>query len=161
MNNKESGFSLIELMIVVAIIGILVAIALPQYQNYQIRSKVTEALVMASSIQRAVVSSYNSKGQWPLTNKEAGLPVEEELSSTYIKKISMKGTDCGHFRIKFMKDKGLGELAKKWLWMKPLVSTDGGSIEWSCAVESFNNTKHLVPKECRKDPNVGDFKRCP
>ena len=49
MNRKESGFSLIELMIVVAIIGVLVAIALPQYQNYQIRSKVTEALVMGTS----------------------------------------------------------------------------------------------------------------
>ena len=160
MNKKESGFSLIELMIVVAIIGILVAIALPQYQNYQIRSKVTEALVMASSIQRAVVSSYNSKGQWPLTNEEAGLPPEGELSSTYIKKIKMKGKDCGQFVIKFANDSGLGALSKKWLWMKPFVSTDGGSIEWRCAVESFNNTQHLVPKECRNRV-LDEFKTCP
>ena len=65
MNNKESGFSLIELMIVVAIIGILVAIALPQYQNYQIRSKVTEALVMGDSIKRALESFYADHDRWP------------------------------------------------------------------------------------------------
>ena len=160
MNRKERGFSLIELMIVVAIIGILVAIALPQYQNYQTRAKVTEARVMATSVQSAIATYYNSKGDWPLTNEEAGLPPEGESSSTYIKKIAMKGTDCGHFRIKFEKDSGLGALSKKWLWMKPVVSTDGGSIEWSCAVESFNNTQKLVPKECRNRATAG-FKGCP
>ena len=50
MRERECGFSLIELMIVVAIIGILVAIALPQYQNYQIRSKVTEALSVTEGV---------------------------------------------------------------------------------------------------------------
>jgi type IV pilus assembly protein PilA len=160
MNGKQRGFSLIELVIVVAIIGVLVAIALPQYQNYQIRSKVTEALVMGASVQRAVVSYYNSKGVWPLGNLEAGLPADVELSSTYIKKIRVGDTDCGHIKIKFQNDPKLGALKKRWLWMRPVVSTDGGSIEWSCAVNRFNETKHLVPKECRNKPN-GAFKSCP
>jgi len=160
MRKKERGFSLIELMIVVAIMGILVAIAMPQYQNYQIRSKVTEALVMGASVKVAVASYYSSKGEWPVSNAEAGLPEAVDLSSTYIRKIVVGGTDCGHIKIRLQNDTALGNLADKWLWMRPTMSTSGGSIEWSCAVESFNNTEHLVPKQCRNRPDNA-FKSCP
>ena len=159
MREREFGFSLIELMIVVAIMGILVAVALPQYQNYQVRSKVTEALVLAESVKRTMEVYYADHGEWPVDNANAGLPAMNDLSSTYIKKTQVK-TDCGHFRMKFRNDTGLGKLKKKWLWMKPTVSTDGGSIKWSCAVSSFNRTKNLVPKECRNRPNSA-FKSCP
>ena len=163
MRKRECGFSLIELMIVVAIMGILVAVALPQYQNYQVRSKVTEALVLAESVKRTMEVYYADHGEWPVNNAIAGLPAANDLSSTYIKKTEVKSvgsTDCGHFRMKFRNDTGLGKLKKKWLWMKPTVSTDGGSIKWSCAVNSFNRTKDLVPKECRNKPNSA-FKSCP
>ena len=85
MRKRECGFSLIELMIVVSIISILVAIALPQYQNHQIRSKVTEALVMGDSIKRALESFYADHDRWPVGNTESGLPAPADLSSTYIK----------------------------------------------------------------------------
>ena len=159
MREREFGFSLIELMIVVAIMGILVAVALPQYQNYQVRSKVTEALVLAESVKRTMEVYYADHGEWPVDNANAGLPAANDLSSTYIRKTQVR-TDCGHFRMKFRNDTGLGKLKKKWLWMKPTVSTDGGSIKWSCAVSSFNRTKNLVPKECRNKPNSA-FKSCP
>ena len=159
MREREFGFSLIELMIVVAIMGILVAVALPQYQNYQVRSKVTEALVLAESVKRTMEVYYADHGEWPVDNANAGLPAANDLSSTYIRKTQVR-TDCGHFRMKFRNDTGLGKLKKKWLWMKPMASTDGGSIKWSCAVSSFNRTKNLVPKECRNKPNSA-FKSCP
>ena len=163
MNPKEFGFSLIELMIVVAIIGILVAVALPQYQNYQVRSKVTEALVMAESVKRAMEVYYVDHGEWPVDNADAGLPHKNTLSGTYIKKTEVRSvgpTDCGHFRIKFRNHTGLGKLKNRGLWMKPTVSTDGGSIKWSCAVSYFNQTKNLVPKECRNRPNSA-WRSCP
>jgi type IV pilus assembly protein PilA len=157
---------LIELMIVVAIIGILVAIALPQYQNYQIRSKVTEALVMGDSIKRALESFYADHDRWPAGNTDAGLPAPADLSSTYIKQIQVRGSGitlvdaCGHFRMTFRNDQGLGKLGNKMLWMKPTVPTNGGSIGWLCAVESVNQTKDLVPKECRNGAGAPSFQTC-
>ena len=163
MREKDCGFSLIELMIVVAIMGVLVAIALPQYQNYQVRSKVTEALVLAESVKRAMEVYYADHGRWPVDNADAGLPHKNTLSGTYIQKTEVK-THCGHFRIKFRDDTRLGKLKGKWLWMKPTVSTDGGSIKWSCAVAGswsvFNKAKYLLPKHCRHRAN-NVFKNCP
>ena len=163
MRTREFGFSLIELMIVVAIMGILVAVALPQYQNYQVRSKVTEAFVMAESVKRTMEVYYVDHGEWPVDNADAGLPHKNTLSGTYIKKTEVRSvgpTDCGHFRIKFRNHTGLGKLKNRGLWMKPTVSTDGGSIKWSCAVSRFNQTKDLVPKECRNRPNSA-WRSCP
>ena len=62
MNAIQKGFTLIELMIVVAIIGILAAIALPAYQDYTIRSKVTEGLSLAAAAKLAVAETYASNG---------------------------------------------------------------------------------------------------
>jgi len=71
---KQSGFTLIELMIVVAIIGILAAIAIPAYQDYTKRAYVSEGLYMADSVKTSVSEYYASNGYWPSTNASAGLP---------------------------------------------------------------------------------------
>jgi type IV pilus assembly protein PilA len=69
----QKGFTLIELMIVVAIIGILAAIAIPAYQDYTIRSQVTEGLNLAGAVKAAVAESYADKGVWPVNNLQAGI----------------------------------------------------------------------------------------
>ena len=73
MKHIQKGFTLIELMIVVAIIGILAAIAIPAYQDYTIRSQVTEGLNLAGSVKAAVAESFAQTGEWPDDNLDAGI----------------------------------------------------------------------------------------
>lgn len=70
---KQKGFTLIELMIVIAILGILAAIAIPTYQDYMKRAKVSEAINMVSSGKAAVASYYQAHKQFPTNNTEAGV----------------------------------------------------------------------------------------
>ena len=73
LKSIQKGFTLIELMIVVAIIGILAAIAMPAYQDYTIRAQVSEGLTLAAAAKAAVAEFYANKGKWPSDNSAAGM----------------------------------------------------------------------------------------
>ena len=95
MNQK--GFTLIELMIVVAIIGILAAVAIPQYQNYVARAQVSEALVLASGAKTAVALYLTVNGSFPVDdleyykydNNEFGLAEPEDINGKYVKQVAI------------------------------------------------------------------------
>jgi type IV pilus assembly protein PilA len=74
MKRTAQGFTLIELMVVVAIVAILAAVAIPQYQQYTARARVTEGLSLASAAKVAVAETLQSQGAFPATNADAGLP---------------------------------------------------------------------------------------
>src|SRR6201991_436803 len=89
MKTVQKGFTLIELMIVVAIIAILAAIAIPAYQDYTIRSQVSEGLSLADGAKTAVAEYYTNKGTYPGTNGSAGLAAAASIGGNYVAQVGL------------------------------------------------------------------------
>lgn len=94
----QKGFTLIELMVVVAIIGILAAIALPAFQDYVARSQMGEAMLLASGQKSAVAESRSNKGVWPASNAEAGITAGTNINGKYVEKVEVS-TDGNNGKI--------------------------------------------------------------
>ena len=156
-HKHQKGFSLLELMIVVAIIGILVAIALPQYQNYQVRSRIGDALNLVGSAKTAVGVYYSEKNNWPFNNAEAGLSDPESISSVHVREIKIQSTTppCGIIRIRLKDISKLGAMKNESIFLTPTAPSDSeGAIQWTCGIESLDARQHLVPTVCRNVPST-------
>ncbi|MBU6198997.1 MAG: pilin [Xanthomonadaceae bacterium] len=142
------GFTLIELMIVVAIIAILAAIAIPAYQNYVIRSQVSEGLSLTDGAKTAMEEFYVNTGRFPWDNTSAGLPQAASIIGTYVIAVQA-GT--GGVRVIYG-GKANQALQGKRLILSPIV--EGGSIAWNCMPKSvsFPNAvpNEYLPSSCRK-----------
>lgn len=139
----QKGFTLIELMIVVAIIGILAAVALPAYQDYTKRSHVSEGLALAGGAKTAVTEYYSDKGQWPTTNTLAGLAAAASIKGNAVNTVTVGAS--GLITVAFNTKVEPGKV----LVLKPDAS-DGGSVKWDCkpAAGTTVNVKFL-PATCR------------
>lgn len=91
MMNVQKGFTLIELMIVVAIIGILAAVAIPAYQDYTIRAQVSEALNLAAEAKLGIADFRKERGRMPSNNASAGLPPQASIIGNFSTNLNAAG----------------------------------------------------------------------
>ncbi|HFB0491793.1 TPA: pilin, partial [Neisseria gonorrhoeae] len=89
MNTLQKGFTLIELMIVIAIVGILAAVALPAYQDYTARAQVSEAILLAEGQKSAVTEYYLNHGEWPKNNDKAGVASPSDIKGKYVESVTV------------------------------------------------------------------------
>ncbi|HGO8847703.1 TPA: pilin [Neisseria meningitidis] len=165
MNTLQKGFTLIELMIVIAIVGILAAVALPAYQDYTARAQVSEAILLAEGQKSAVTEYYLNHGIWPGDNSSAGVASSSTIKGKYVQSVTVaNGVVTAQMASSGVNKEIQGR--KLSLWAK----RQDGSVKWFCgqpvqrnakadAVTAANgtndkiDTKHL-PSTCRDDSSA-------
>ncbi|MGH1539508.1 MAG: pilin [Arenicella sp.] len=160
MNQTTSkGFTLIELMIVISIIGILASISLPAYQTYTARAQVSESLSIVSELKSSVAEYYKIKGNFPVDNSAAGIPAAQLLQGNFVNQIKLEN---GAFHVK-LGNKINQNVAGKIVTIRPIVvkGSPASPFSWVCgysqAPEAMravgeNQTsveKQFLPAVCR------------
>ncbi|MFW0682713.1 pilin [Neisseria meningitidis] len=163
MNTLQKGFTLIELMIVIAIVGILAAVALPAYQDYTARAQVSEAILLAEGQKSAVTEYYLNHGEWPGNNSSAGVATSANIKGKYVKEVTVANGVITATMLSTgvnneIKGKKLSLWAKrqagsvKWFCGQPVTRNANAKDDVAAAATGKGtaniNTKHL-PSTCR------------
>jgi len=143
----EAGFTLIELMIVIAIIGILAAIAIPAYQNYVIRAQVSEAFSLIDGMKNQIGDVYADEGQITTMNSGFfGIPVASTVSGRYVSQVEVVSGTI----IATMSNQANAKVRSLVLSLAPDTTNTTGSIKWSCdSAAGTSIPNDYLPKACR------------
>ncbi|HFB3211362.1 TPA: pilin, partial [Neisseria gonorrhoeae] len=159
MNTLQKGFTLIELMIVIAIVGILAAVALPAYQDYTARAQVSEAILLAEGQKSAVTEYYLNHGKWPEDNGAAGVASASTIKGKYVESVTVaNGVVTAQMKPSGVnneiKDKRLSLWGRrengsvKWFCGQPVTRTKADADDVKADGTKKIETKHL-PSTCR------------
>ncbi|MEE8387025.1 MAG: prepilin-type N-terminal cleavage/methylation domain-containing protein [Acidiferrobacterales bacterium] len=136
MNTMQKGFTLIELMIVVAIIGILAAIAVPAYQDYTIKAKISEAASLSGAVKLGVELAY-SEGMALAdidSNTDASVEPATSYKAKYVSSVSIIGD--GEFEVLLIDDSALGLNTAKGKKITYTPESMGGNLKWTLSCEA-------------------------
>ena len=148
MNKKQQGFTLIELMIVVAIIGILAAVAIPAYQDYTIRAKITEGIVAASAAKTSISEYFVSEGSMPPTQSKAGMQVDTKYKTKIIESIKyIQGSSKLATITVSILSIGGDTVAGDNFYVKGTGSSTG--VQWDCSTSAGGVDAKYLPANCR------------
>ena len=150
MNKQiQKGFTLIELMIVIAIIGILAAIAIPAYQDYTIRAQVSEGLSLADGAKTALVEFYNNNGRYAASNSSAGLSTAASIHGNYVSSVDASN---GMITVTFAKANGANPNSNILNGILTLsATTSSGAVKFTCGKPANGTTiaAKYLPSSCR------------
>jgi len=146
----QKGFTLIELMIVVAIIAILAAIAISQYQDYVIRSQVSEGSSLADGVKTAIGEFVNNRGYFPQANSSAGLASVGSINGQYVGGIDIADSTNGTGVITayYNGSKANTKIKTTPLQLQFSAVRNAGSLEWHC-VGGAGMLQKWCPSSCR------------
>ncbi|EMT8790959.1 pilin [Neisseria gonorrhoeae] len=160
MNTLQKGFTLIELMIVIAIVGILAAVALPAYQDYTARAQVSEAILLAEGQKSAVTEYYLNNGKWPANNGDAGVASPAtDIKGKYVQKVEVNnGVVTATMNSSNVNKEIKGKRLSLW------AKRQDGSVKWFCGQPVKRNAKDDAKDAddvAKDDANKIDTKHLP
>lgn len=144
MKKVQQGFTLIELMIVVAIIGILAAIALPAYQDYTIRAKVTEGIGFANAARTAISEYYLTNNDFP-TQSQAGVANASTADIVQSVTVTRTGTNTGQVDVAY---RAIGGSVQAGHILRFMGTGGPNGVQWSCDTGNTLESKYR-PSNCR------------